>query len=201
MYKICSKCKEEKLFSEFAKDKRRKDGIQCQCKECDRKYRLQNKDKITSTNKKYYEKNKSTILDQKKEYYEENKDSILSYKAEYHIKNSEIIIEKKKLYRQINPEVYRIWANENKDKIAAYAALRRARKLQATPKWLSEDQLSEISFYYWLCNLMSEDNDVKYHVDHIVPLQGKDVCGLHVPWNLQILEASENIRKSNKLLQ
>lgn len=72
-----------------------------------------------------------------------------------------------------------------------------ASKLHRTPPWLTESQLAEISqFYEWAKELQWLSNQ-PLEVDHIVPLQGKNVCGLHVPWNLQILPQDLNRRKSN----
>ena len=92
------------------------------------------------------------------------------------------------------------WRAENKDKNAAKATRYRASKLNATPTWLTKEQHKQIESVYWLAQLQSELTDTKYHVDHIVPLKGKTVCGLHVPWNLQVLEALDNISKGNRIV-
>lgn len=69
---------------------------------------------------------------------------------------------------------------------------------QATPSWLSHKQLYEMDQMYTLRDGMTYYYDIKTHIDHIVPLRGKNVCGLHVPWNLQILTKEDNEIKSNR---
>lgn len=75
-----------------------------------------------------------------------------------------------------------------KPKNNAYTAVRRANKIKATPSWANLDKIKEI---YSNC-------PEGYHVDHIIPLQGVNVCGLHVETNLQYLPATENLSKNNK---
>lgn len=74
-------------------------------------------------------------------------------------------------------------------------AKRKSSKLKATPKW---SELDKIKIVYEKAKWLEEITGIKYHVDHIIPLQGKNVCGLHVWQNLQILEDKLNISKSNK---
>jgi len=83
------------------------------------------------------------------------------------------------------------WAIRNRGKRAFTENKRRAAKLNATPVWAD---LGEILDIYESC-------PVGHHVDHIIPLQGKNVCGLHVEYNLQHMLAKDNLAKSNKLME
>jgi hypothetical protein len=88
---------------------------------------------------------------------------------------------------------------EAKAKAFARSAERRARKLQAMPRWLTEEQKRAIQVIYLYARGASEVFGQELHVDHIIPLAGKDVCGLHVPWNLQVMAGEANRAKSNKM--
>ena len=89
------------------------------------------------------------------------------------------------------------WSKKNKGKRNAITAKRNAFKLQRTPVWLTKEHYEQIADFYKKAKKLDALTGVKHHVDHIVPLQGKNVSGLHVPWNLQILTAVENCSKRN----
>jgi 5-methylcytosine-specific restriction endonuclease McrA len=90
------------------------------------------------------------------------------------------------------------WSKNNLHKLRANVRKREAAKLNATPKWLTKEHLLEIQNIYMKSIELKKIDGIQRHVDHIVPLQGANVCGLHVPWNLQILSQQENLSKSNK---
>ena len=77
-------------------------------------------------------------------------------------------------------------------------AMDRCTKLQRTPPWLTAEHRADIRRIYRAAADLSATTGEAYQVDHIVPLRGEKVSGLHVPWNLQVLIASENLAKSNK---
>jgi hypothetical protein len=81
------------------------------------------------------------------------------------------------------------WADKNKGIWNHYGAKRRAALRQRTPLWVDMNEVKKI---YAQC-------PYGYHVDHIVPLRGKTVCGFHSQHNLQYLLAAENQRKFNNL--
>jgi hypothetical protein len=129
---------------------------------------------------------------QDREYAARNREAAKQRASEWYYNNHEYALQR-------NKENSKLWLKNNKDKHCAYQNKRRAVKLQATPKWLKEEHHKQIESFYWLAKLQCELTDTKYEVDHIVPLKGKTVCGLHVPWNLQLLTERENRSKSNRI--
>ena len=93
-------------------------------------------------------------------------------------------------------------SNEKVDKYPYKVRKKREIALRnATPEWLTEEHKDQIRELYRDAQDLRWLNEESLHIDHIIPLQGKNVSGLHVPWNLQILTSSKNLEKSNHYAQ
>jgi len=105
---------------------------------------------------------------------------------------------RKRLARPDN-ERKRQYKKDNPHKVLANNAKRRAYKLNQTPAYY--DHEAALVIYKQAANLNKIHGKRAFHVDHIIPLKGKKVSGLHVHTNLQILSAKDNISKGNKLIE
>jgi hypothetical protein len=115
-------------------------------------------------------------------------------------KYNEVRAPKVRAYYRNNPERQRDasirWlANGGKVKRAAAEAKRRAAKLNATPTWADKNLIEE---FYLAADFLGMVTGIWHHVDHVVPIQGETVCGLHWEGNLQVLTGPENCSKSNR---
>ena len=90
------------------------------------------------------------------------------------------------------------YKDRNVDVVRADTSVRKRRHREATPKWLTPSERLQMRDLYVQARKMTELTRERYVVDHIVPLRGEDVCGLHVPWNLRVITQEENLKKSNK---
>jgi 5-methylcytosine-specific restriction endonuclease McrA len=106
-------------------------------------------------------------------------------------------------WQQENKEKYllksRRWYEKNKHKAFAKSAKYRAAKRNACPKWVDEELKNQIANFYLEAKIKTLETGIKHEVDHIIPLKSEVVCGLHVPWNLQVLTQFVNRQKRNKL--
>lgn len=160
------------------------------------------RDEIKAYQKKYREENKDSVKEYHKNRYETKKESLKVARRAYYLRNKERIAKVQQKWYEDNKESYqeykRKWLAENKDLTNCRAARRRASKRKATPDWLTDSDNRCIRAIYEMSSRLSECLGVKHHVDHIVPLKGKGVCGLHVPWNLRAIPAKWNFIKGNK---
>jgi 5-methylcytosine-specific restriction endonuclease McrA len=125
-------------------------------------------------------------LENKKRYYAENKDAVVARAAAVPIEQRRVW---KYKHKTENVEAYKTLTN-----------LRRRRFRDATPPWITKEQKQAIRRLYLAAMQLTKTTGERYVVDHIVPIHGEAVCGLHVPWNLRVITQEENLKKSNKLL-
>jgi len=122
---------------------------------------------------------------------------------EWKQKNKDKVAAYDKAWQQANKDKksknYKNYQVNNRAKVNSYNSYRRALEAQATPKWLTASHKMHMECKYSLAAMLSKHTAEQHHVDHIVPLNGKTVCGLHVPWNLQVLTAKANLSKSNRI--
>lgn len=181
--KFCKYCNSYLPKSEFNTRKASPDGLGYKCKSCEKIYREARPAHRKKLRKANYEKNKTHERAKSLAYYRDNRSDCIEKHSNYMARTKG----KQKVYRK-----------KNKALTIANTARYRAAKDKRTPPWLTEEHKEQIKAFYVKCELIQKETGVPHHVDHIIPLRGEAVSGLHVPWNLQILSAAENIAKGNR---
>lgn len=220
--KQCSKCEQRKNESEFGNRKASKDGLNGCCKSCmriyDAKYRVDNRESMNAAKAKYEALNPKKVKESKARYvaankekekirqalwYIENREHATSVRAKYQLENADRVRARRLKYLAENPGKRKATVaksdKKHRGKRNASKAIRRAAEKNATPLWADNQYIQDL---YTNCREAQSifggiGLDVKFHVDHILPLQHDLICGLHVEDNLQILTAQENQSKSN----
>ncbi|QTD90828.1 hypothetical protein [Burkholderia anthina] len=223
MEKVCTRCQIAKPVSEFSPCKRYRDGLFCYCKACNRARiaerravdparakeisartvekhrdsinarrrarRAANPEATKLQRKLAYQKYKAKENASSRAYKEANRDALRQQRVDDYWRDPGAARERQLAYRRANPAVARAW---RMTRIAAGK--------NATPEWADLDAIKQA---YAAADLLMQVTGDWYEVDHIVPLRGaigrkRVVCGLHVDYNLQVIERSMNRRKSNQ---
>ena len=181
----CTKCRQEKGEIFFSNCTRRKTGKTAWCKAC-----------VNENSKARYvaniEKERQRSRDRTKSFPEKRAetrkrwaDKNPEYWENYYQENRERMLELGKANAKNNASAYNV-------RMSAY----RAAKVSATPSWANFD---DMRMWYEVAEVLSRSG-VKFEVDHIVPIKGELVCGLHTHDNMQILTKAENVRKLNRFV-
>lgn len=169
--KVCNGCGKEKAKSEYHKRTLSSGNLSVadKCKVC---MKLRNQKRYAEKADHIKKVNKSW-REQNKEYYhnrfQQNRDEYLSW--------------------------LRSWSEENPGRVKAKDRRRKVRNKLAFVPWAD---LDKINAAYKLAKELTEQTGIPHHVDHIIPLQGKLVSGLHVEYNLAVIPAKDNLIKGNK---
>jgi hypothetical protein len=142
-------------------------------------------------------------VDRRADYFAEynRREAVKDAKHDWYLENREQVMAAANTRpAHVKREYQAAWKDRNKTWVRADTKARRRKHREATPPWLSRKQKSEIRQMYQVAITLTQTTGEQYVVDHIVPLRSDVVCGLHVAWNLRVVTQSENLQKSNKLV-
>lgn len=186
--KFCPDCQTRKSLAEFTKHAGHPDGLNSTCTLCKtaRRHRLHG-EKERKDRRDYYYKNREVESEKSRQYYEANIDRLRQACREWRAR-----------YPDRQARASGNWSRNNRARRTSLQRARDAAKIQRTPPWLTPKQIAEVDDFYHLAEALNRVANEFYEVDHIVPLRGRSVSGLHVPWNLQLLTTRENCIKGNR---
>jgi hypothetical protein len=177
-----------------------------QCVECIRTYANENIDKTKAYLKGYYESNKGSFKERSRLYREKNKNYLAEYDKtrdkppSYHAWKREYDKAWVDGNRDKVNESARRWRNKNPEKVLAQKSRRRAAKARAKVGWdLELTSFVELEAHA-LAKLRKEFTGISWQVDHMIPIRGAEVCGLHVWNNFQVIPRCLNNMKYNKMM-
>lgn len=168
--KRCTKCREILGVAAFNTRRASPDGLMQKCKSCCKAYATAWREENPDSFKEYYAEKKKELSANFKAWREENAESRAEYMAQ--------------------------WLKDNRALSNERAMRRVASKRRATPKWANRERMVE---FYKDAERLTAETGIPHNVDHIYPLQGKIVCGLHCEANLNVITQFENIQKLNRM--
>jgi hypothetical protein len=178
--RLCRKCNVVKTADDFTKSGRH-------CKDCTREryraWREKNKEYAISVSREYYEANKETIRERARQQYAEQPEKHQAYRQRM----------SKERAAQIA-----VWKKANAGRVREQNSRRYAERKRAAAL-ISKQYKDEMAAIYEEAARISRETGVPHHVDHIAPLRGKTVSGLHVPWNMRVVPAHENLSKGARV--
>jgi hypothetical protein len=180
--KTCTKCLKEKEANEFHKMARSRDGLQYHCKTCKIRYQQENPNRA-DVQRKYYDANKEVCSERVKASHKKKREYYSAKALEWQRENRE-------RYLKLRRENYKLRSAVEIERVR-----RRAGKIKHGGMFMNGAEKAEVQAMYEFCKIFPN-----FEVDHIVPLNGENVSGLHVLANLQVLDRFTNRSKGNRFL-
>lgn len=207
--KHCKRCDCTQPVANFGKDKSTKDGFTTCCKTCrnqmSKSWRTKNPEKARQSTLNWVNSHKEAYLERARAASAERRSALPSgedakLQREWRSRNPDKARQHYLNHLTKYGKSYRLSQNRehrtlNSEKYALVDANKRANRLKRSVKWANKEAIQR--FYNQARGLTLLTNE-KYHVDHVIPLQGKAVCGLHNEFNLQVIPAAENLTKGSK---